>query len=237
MKSKESRSNDFTPRHDAPFFKGPQVQAQHDPEQESFFSPATIQPKLTIGAPDDHFEREADSMADQVVNTSNSPTPGVQAKCAACEGEEKTALPKLQRMEMGDEDELMTKPDIQRVEDGMEEDELAMKSQPGVMRKEDGLLQASSELEGQLNSSKGGGQSLPANIQREMGQSFGADFSGVRVHTDSRASEMNRDIQAQAFTHGSDIYFNSGKYNPESSSGKHLLAHELTHTIQQGAVE
>ena len=91
-------------------------------------------------------------------------------------------------------------------------------------------------FESSLNSSKGGGSPLPDETQHDMGSSFGADFSNVRVHTDSNAVQMNKQIGAQAFAHGSDIYFNEGKYAPDTNSGKHLLAHELTHTIQQGAV-
>jgi hypothetical protein len=66
-------------------------------------------------------------------------------------------------------------------------------------------------------------------------ESFGADFSKVNIHTGSDAVEMTTQLGAHAFTHGSDIYFNQGQYAPESTSGKHLLAHELTHTVQQGA--
>ena len=66
-----------------------------------------------------------------------------------------------------------------------------------------------------------------------MEGSFETDFSGVRVHTDQEAAQMNQDLSAQAFTHGSDVYFNEGKFNPESGGGKHLLAHELTHVVQQ----
>lgn len=68
-----------------------------------------------------------------------------------------------------------------------------------------------------------------------MENSIGADFSGVRLHTDNAAIQMNKDLHAQAFTHGSDIYFNSGKYDVHSVAGKHLLAHELSHTVQQRA--
>lgn len=68
-----------------------------------------------------------------------------------------------------------------------------------------------------------------------MEQSFGADFNEVRVHTDSQAVQMSQDIGAHAFTHGNDIYFNDNQYNPKENSGQHLLAHELTHTIQQGS--
>jgi hypothetical protein len=63
---------------------------------------------------------------------------------------------------------------------------------------------------------------------------FGADFSGVRVHTDRESAQMNRELSAQAFTHGRDIYMGEGKYNPGSDAGKRLLAHELTHVVQQG---
>jgi hypothetical protein len=67
-----------------------------------------------------------------------------------------------------------------------------------------------------------------------MESAFGADFSGVRLHTDADAVQMNREVNAYAFTHGRDVYFNEGTFNPSSREGKHLLAHELTHTLQQG---
>ena len=68
-----------------------------------------------------------------------------------------------------------------------------------------------------------------------MESRFGADFSGVRIHTGSGAEGLSASVSAQAFTHGNDIYFNSGKFSPGTETGGHLLAHELTHTIQQGA--
>ena len=77
---------------------------------------------------------------------------------------------------------------------------------------------------------------MPESARTFLGSRFGADFSGVRMHTDSESARLNREIGAQAFTHGSDIYFGAGKSNFQTDSGLHLLAHELTHTIQQGAV-
>ena len=71
------------------------------------------------------------------------------------------------------------------------------------------------------------------NSQSEMEQKFHADFKQVRIHSDSEAASMCDSIHAQAFAHGYDIYFNSGKYNPASSGGKELLAHELAHVVQQ----
>jgi len=89
------------------------------------------------------------------------------------------------------------------------------------------------KVEQGIYSSKGRGQNLQAETQQEMGSKIGADFSDVNVHTDGKAVQMSKDIGANAFTHGNDIYFNKGQYNPSSNEGKHLLAHELTHTVQQ----
>ncbi len=97
--------------------------------------------------------------------------------------------------------------------------------------------QTSAPFEQSLSSSKGGGSALPSATQQFMGSRFNADFSTVRVHTGSYAVSMSQDINAQAFTYGSDIYFASNKYSPESSAGATLLAHELSHTIQQGSVK
>ncbi|REH46387.1 DNA/RNA non-specific endonuclease [Tenacibaculum gallaicum] len=123
------------------------------------------------------------------------------------------------------------------------EEEIQEKEDEEVQEKEEEEVQQlqmaggddNSSLEGDLSSSKGGGSSLPSNTQNEMESGFGADFSGVRIHNDSNAVQMNQELGSQAFTNGNDIYFNEGKYNPSSESGKHLLAHELTHTLQQGA--
>ena len=92
-----------------------------------------------------------------------------------------------------------------------------------------------SNLESNLNSSKSGGSPLSGKVKTEMESGIGADFSNVRIHNDSNAVQMNKQLGAQAFATGNNIYFNEGKYNPHSKDGKHLLAHELTHTVQQGA--
>lgn len=92
-----------------------------------------------------------------------------------------------------------------------------------------------SNIESTLNSTKGGGSPLTGKIKTEMESGIGADFSNVRIHNNSTAVQMNKQLGAQAFATGNNIYFNEGKYNPNSKEGKHLLAHELTHTVQQGA--
>ena len=89
------------------------------------------------------------------------------------------------------------------------------------------------DVERAIESSRGGGQSLDSGVQAQMGQALNADFSGVRVHTDAGADGLNQSLSAKAFTTGRDIYFRQGEYNPGDSSGRELLAHELTHVVQQ----
>lgn len=90
---------------------------------------------------------------------------------------------------------------------------------------------AETSVEGALRS---GGSPLNGPTQQMMESRFGHDFSQVRIHTDARADESAQAVQARAYTVGNDIAFRSGEYQPEASGGQHLLAHELTHVVQQG---
>ncbi|WP_143306197.1 eCIS core domain-containing protein [Chitinophaga vietnamensis] len=85
-----------------------------------------------------------------------------------------------------------------------------------------------------LDSTKGGGEPLPDRTRSWMEQRFQNNFGQVRIHTDAPAVQLSRDLQANAFTYGQDIYFNAGKFAPDTREGQHLLAHELTHVVQQG---
>ncbi|KAA3637489.1 MAG: DUF4157 domain-containing protein [Bacteroidetes bacterium] len=106
-----------------------------------------------------------------------------------------------------------------------------------LQMKSRGTGEIDSTLQSRLNGSKGKGAPLSSSTHRQMSNSFGTDFSKVRIHTDSSAVQMNQQLNAKAFTNGSDIYFNKGEYNPYSPGGKELLAHELTHVVQQGNTE
>jgi len=209
-----------------------------------------IQPKLTVGPSNDKFESEADSVADKVVQRLGksgpaaapvaSITPVVQLKCAACEQEEK-----MQKKEDGKDKGSMPatvqrKPIFEsnaRKEEQVQRKCATCEQEEKLQKKEgDGSSPAPApSVESSLRSSKGGGSPLPEGTRTKMESSFGADFSGVRVHTGSTAAQMSEQLNAQAFTHGNDIYFNTGKYDVSSRGGQHLLAHELTHTVQQGA--
>ena len=266
-----------------------QAQPRGQPHQQSsgpFFGGTFIQSKLTVNAPGDVYEREADAMADHVMRSTepahtqvpNLSTPAitpVQRKCAACDKEEE-----LQRKEdSGEENYHKAEPEhallsdhgsdvIQRLavdcssftkkeEDIDAEDAQALgdvQTGPGadqpeanIQRKcqhcdEEEITQRSENgrtggvdpaFESAMRSSKGSGNPLPQDTRTDMGNRFGSDFSNVRIHNDSGAARMSSQINAHAFTHGSDIYFNHGQYNSSDSSGRRLLAHELTHVVQQ----
>ena len=184
----------------------------NDRSDTSFFGPSTLQPKLEIGSPNDPYEREADRVADQVMKM---PDPGIQ--------------------KFGDEEEelqMQRDPAIQMKCDSCKhKDELQRK--PMVQLKADNSQAATPEISRNIHSLKGSGHTLPKKTQQEMEAKMGADFSGVRVHTGSKAIQLNHELGARAFTAGSDIFFNRGQYNPNSGEGKRLMAHELVHTVQQ----
>jgi len=82
---------------------------------------------------------------------------------------------------------------------------------------------------------KGGGQALDGDLREEMEGRLGADFSDVKVHTDSKASDSARAVQANAYTVGNEIVMRQDRWSPSTSTGKETLAHELTHVVQQRA--
>lgn len=82
-----------------------------------------------------------------------------------------------------------------------------------------------------------GGAPIAAPAREQMDSGFSADFSQVKVHTDSKAEAQSADLNARAFTYGNHVFFNKGEYNPGTPTGDQLIAHELTHTVQQGAVD
>ena len=89
------------------------------------------------------------------------------------------------------------------------------------------------EVEQAIQTAHGGGQALDSTVHAQMEPAMGADFSGVHVHTGGQADTLNRNLSPRAFTTGQDIFFKQGEYSPGSSGGRELLAHELTHVVQQ----
>ena len=102
-----------------------------------------------------------------------------------------------------------------------------------LARSGDGEASVGPEIEQSIQGARGSGQQLDSVARTRMEGAFGADFGGVRVHADGQADTLNRALSARAFTTGQDIFFKQGEYSPGSSSGRELLAHELTHVVQQ----
>ena len=216
-----------------------------------------IQTKLTVGPANDQYEQEADRVANQVVtNLASKPTnqPPIQRQ----EDEDKLQTKPIATLQRhpghSDGEEIQTKrvttpitAFIQRHPSHAEEEEVQAKfinpyfqRHPSHAEEED--VQAKpigteggeigGDFENRLNNS-GGGKPLPNDLRSGMESQIGADFSGVRVHTGSNAIQLSRDINAQAFTHGQNVFFGEGYYTPGTQSGQHLIAHELTHVAQQ----
>src|SRR5206468_1260465 len=98
-----------------------------------------------------------------------------------------------------------------------------------------GQVQAS--MQKAMDAARPGGRPLDGSVGGQMGQALGSDFSGVMVHTDARADALTRSLRASASTVGRDIFFRGGAYTPGTRSGRELLAHELTHVVQQVAAQ
>ena len=102
-----------------------------------------------------------------------------------------------------------------------------------LARQTAGQTETTAELDTAIQRARGGGQPLDTGARTRMESAFGANFSGVRIHTNAAADALNQSLQAHAFTTGQDIFFRQGGYSPGSSSGRELLAHELAHVVQQ----
>src|SRR5690606_32343190 len=202
-----------------------------------------IQPKLMVGPANDQYEQEADQVAERVVQMPDKHT-------AQRQDEEELQMKPLagQVQRQDEEEELQMKPLAEQVQRQDEEEELQMKPLAGQVQRQDEeeelQMKANHGPEGgpvaqsvadQIEAARGGGSRLDESVQAKMESAMGADFSRVRVHTDQRADTLNRSLNARAFTTGNDIFFRQGEYRPDSVSGQKLLAHELTHVVQQGA--
>lgn len=104
-----------------------------------------------------------------------------------------------------------------------------------AQRSGEGAFDLDDQTAGRINAARGGGQTLDASVQTKMGEATGHDFSGVRVHTGPESHTLNEQLGAKAFTTGQDVFFRDGAYDPGSSGGQELLAHELTHVVQQSS--
>ena len=239
----------------------PLVQRQAAPEEEEEVQAKPLVGPITpsiqrLAAPEEEEEIQAKPLVGPI-------TPSIQREAAPEEEEEVQAkslfgpiTPSIQREAAPEEEEeIQAKPlvgpitpSIQRLASPEEEEEIQTKRPNDLLqRKEGNKLQAHSliqrasskgeqvglNLEQSLAQARGNGSSLEGGVRGRMERSFGVDFGSVRIHSDAQADRLNRSIQARAFTSGQDIFLRQGEYRPASSEGQRLLAHELTHVVQQ----
>ncbi|MDP9076958.1 MAG: DUF4157 domain-containing protein [Bacteroidota bacterium] len=184
----------------------PQTAPSNKQKQNPPANAAFFQPKLTINQPGDVYEQEADNMADKV----------------------------MRMTDLSVKQNYFFKPvnnAAQRKCQACEEEE------KHVYRKENDGSEAHSghDLDNYVSSLSSSGQKMSESSRNFFEPRLGHDFSGVRLHTDSVAAKSAQSINALAYTSGNNIVFNNGQYSPESDCGKKLMAHELTHVIQQGS--
>ena len=185
---------------------GKTTSAQHGHEQDPEFNDRLpIQLKLAVGATNDPLEYEADAMADKVMRMPE--TSFIQRKASCSCGDY-------------DDEHVRLKP-------------LASQVSPYIQAKGNGAGTVSDAVSGRIQSNLGGGSSLQSGTKSFMESRFGTDFSDVKIHNSDESAQLSRSLNAKAFTVNNNIFFNSSQYQPETDSGKHLLAHELTHVVQQ----
>jgi hypothetical protein len=211
----------------------------------------TIQAKMTVNPPGDKYEQEADHVADLVTAapvTQRQEVPeeeeiqtkvqrqGIPEEEELLQGklqrqgipeEEEPIQGKLQRQEVPEEEEIQTKLQRQEVP---EEEEIQTKLQ---RQAETGVPEVTEDIEKRIAAQKGQGQALDVPARTSLESGFGLDFSQVRVHTGAEANQLSRELSAEAFTTGKDIFFKEGSYQPNTEQGRKLVAHELTHVVQQ----
>lgn len=230
--------------------------------EDHFFSPvtrrsvATVQMKMAVNKPGDKLEQEADKMADKVMRMPTPASPVKQEKLQrqADEKLQKAALPedKVQKQEenklqksAAPEEKLQRQADEKLQKEARPEEKIRKQEKEKLQaaptteeklqrRSNNGSPAVDAASQSAIRTSLTGGQPLGREVRSYMEPRFKADFSNVRVHSDPEAAKLSNRLSARAFTYQSHIFFSRDQYRPGTSEGKQLLAHELTHTIQQG---
>jgi hypothetical protein len=213
-----------------------------------------VQTRLTVNQPGDEYEQEADRVADSVMRMPESYIVGetprndcatdladvgsrhVQRACAACEDEllQRRAADEIAGQTAGEERTIQTlsHPGAMVWRQSIAEEEESVQAKAAIPSR------AAHRVTGRdaaliLQVKRGPAHTLPASVRQFMEPRFGHDFGRVRLHTDARASESARAVGARAYTLGSHVVFGQGQFQPSTERGRRLIAHELTHVVQQ----
>ncbi|MGB8463888.1 MAG: DUF4157 domain-containing protein, partial [Terrimicrobiaceae bacterium] len=208
-----------------------------------------VQAKLRVGTPNDRFEQEADRVAERVMRTPDTASAPIhpaafagdaaQRKCAACASGHGLCK------ECAEEESVQTKRFVGGGNDALERkaDRVAHPATPSPVVggvplssrrfSEESIQQTNSALAGVERTLAGAGRPLDPMLRRDMERRFGHDFSPVRAYFGGIAAQSARDLNAEAYTVGQSIVFGVDPPALESTRGRKLLAHELTHVVQQ----
>jgi hypothetical protein len=223
-KSSRSASRTASPAAEATFFARPRPSAP------------PLQAKLTVNQPGDAFEQEADRMADRVTRMPAPAATGLRrsdGRTLRRATDDRLRKAEDDKLRKADEDKLRKAEDdrLRWADDKLrkaEVDRLRKKERAG----DGGAIGPG--LQAAIQSRTAGGQPLSSDVRGQMETGFDADFGKVRVHRDAEAASLSNQLSARAFTYRNHIFFGRDQYQPGDSGGRRLLAHELTHTIQQG---
>lgn len=183
------------------------------PNSKELHGSPFFQPKLTINQPNDAFEKEADAVAEHVMRKESS----------SFFGENQMSFFKPVPVTT-----------IQRKCDACEKEEEKIQRQEMGLGEEVSGVNSSPDFESYVEGLNSGGSPLPNESKSFFEGAMGYDFSNVRIHNDAKASESADSINALAYTTGKNIVFNQNQFQPSTKEGQKLLAHELTHVVQQG---
>lgn len=219
----------------------------------------TIQARLKVGTPNDKYEQEADRLAEQVLrmpvsaNIDRGQGGDKPGRCALTDhtdvrlqtkhiAQQITPLAQQHKQSGGvpQKEDNHSRPYVRRVGHVIRRPINQMRDEEEMLQAKvasHGMPEITSNLGVKIQSLRGGGRSLPESARGFFEPRFRHDFSQVRIHNDSHAADLARGINARAFTIGRDVVFGTGQYSPENAAGRQLLAHELTHVIQQGAID
>jgi Domain of unknown function (DUF4157) len=197
---------------------GPAHPAGNQALQRLLLGDHGVQAKLTVSSPGDELEREADEVADRVMRSAE-PGTGAGPPVGTASGRD------LQRKA---EDGRAAAKDEKDEEEEKKTRDAAVQTKPLP-----GSQPAAPPAGAGIQAARGHGQPLPGGTRSFFEQRFGRDLSDVRVHSGADAASAADALRAQAFTRGRDVFFGAGRWQPGSPHGQRLLAHELTHTLQQ----
>lgn len=194
-------------------------------------SSVQIQASMKVSSPKDPAEKEADVTAKKIMRMAVP-----ESSIAYVKTDSGGLFRQVKQEEK--EKKVQTKlrsPYITRFADSGIFTQPKKKEDEKIQRKAEGQPNVASNVAADIQNSMAAGSPLPLSVRRFMEPRFQANFSNVKIHTGDRSAKLNRQLNAQAFTAGNQIFFGKDKFKPDTSEGKELIAHELTHTIQQGA--